>query len=120
MVEITRTPERIRRGRIVIIVALEFLCLFLALFAHKSAFIGAEYTHLFYIPIILTALWFHKAAYATAALLGTAHIVVEYLSRGTFDYATAVRFFFFLFVAGMVSEIAGKMDGLAREVTVEK
>ncbi len=118
MVKKTWTEER--HNRVIILIVLNGICFLTTLFANISLQIGAEYTHLFYIPIILTGLWFHKKAFVTAGFLGATHIIVRNFMLSSFDFSTIVCTFFFLFVAAMVSRIAEKMDMLSNQLLVEK
>ncbi len=71
------------------------------------------YTHLFYIPIILTAIWYHKNAVYLALFLGFLHILLNYLADGgTFTLDTPIRAIMFVCVAYISGSVAEKKDSL--------
>lgn len=74
------------------------------------------YTHLFYIPIILAGVWFHKKAVYVALFLGLVHILMNYSVSGTLVYSTLFRATFFILIAYIVGAIAKRKDSLYAEL----
>jgi hypothetical protein len=58
-----------------------------------NVLLGIEtvYTHLFYIPIIMAGIWYHKKAVYVAAFLGIAHILANYLLYNDLTYSPLIR-----------------------------
>ncbi|MGA9140955.1 MAG: HAMP domain-containing sensor histidine kinase [Methanocella sp.] len=74
--------------------------------------IDVVYTHLFYIPIILAAIFYHRKAVYVALFLGMFHISVNYLVAGTFTYEAVLRAVIFLIIAYIIGSIVEKKDQL--------
>ena len=84
------------------------LCFLLAYAMNQVDEIGKVYTHLFYIPIIMTGSWFRKKAFFLALPLSVLHVFIEYKDANEFTYAPFVRISVFLMVTCvivMISEI---------------
>ncbi|MGC9444481.1 MAG: PAS domain S-box protein [Candidatus Methanospirareceae archaeon] len=84
-------------------------CVFLAISAGFVLGIAVIYTHLFYLPILLTGIWFPKRAVFVALVLGTIHIIVTYFSAPPLsvnEFARALIFVLVAYVVGFVNERA--------------
>jgi PAS domain S-box-containing protein len=77
-------------------------------------FLGIDvvYTHLFYIPIILAGIWYHRKAVYLALALGVLHISLNYISDGSFAYSPIIRAVLFIVIAYVVGTIAARKDHL--------
>jgi hypothetical protein len=76
-----------------------FICLILTGWVQVYLGIDAVYTHWFYIPIIMSGMWYHKKAIIFAFFLGMFHIIAGYVLEGTIIINTFIRTFMFLLVA---------------------
>ncbi len=106
--------------RLMIISALTLAMLIVAFNINIILGIDVIYTHLFYIPIILAGIWFHKKAVYLALFLGTFYILINYMVDGTFIYGTFFRAAFFLIIAYIVGAIAERKDLLYAELKVSE
>ncbi|MBN1496129.1 MAG: PAS domain S-box protein [Spirochaetes bacterium] len=88
---------------ILVLVSLAFIVLFYGMFHIDSVF-----THFFYIPIILAALWWGRRGVAVAVLLSgalvTAHLVLDQHDSTAEDYIRALMFIFISVVVAYLSE----------------
>ena len=96
------------RQRVVILMALLAISVFLAYYFHAVLMLGTVFSHFFYIPIILTALWWEKRSILVALFLGGLVIVgtlffsPELLTLN--DYARVLVFVAIAFVVASLSE----------------
>jgi PAS domain S-box len=98
-------PETIR---IFIIGALLGISVLLTYYFHAVLSVGAVFSHFFYIPIILAALWWGRKGISVAFFLGGLVLISHYLLRidvGTFnDYGRALMFVVVAVVIATLSE----------------
>ncbi|MGA9141583.1 MAG: PAS domain S-box protein [Methanocella sp.] len=86
------------------------LVIFLAVYVNLFLGIDIVYTHLFYIPIILAGIWYHRKAVYIALFLGALHIVLNYFYDGSFSYSPFLRAIVFVFIAYIIGTIAARKD----------
>ncbi|MBN1455076.1 MAG: PAS domain S-box protein [Methanomicrobia archaeon] len=102
--------DRVTVIRKAVIVLLSLIvCVFLAISAGVVLGIAVIYTHLFYLPILLTGIWFPKRAVFVALVLGAVHIIVTYVSDiplSVNEFARALIFVLVASVIGFASERA--------------
>jgi len=84
----------------------------IALYFNVLLGIDIVYTHLFYIPIILAGVLYHRKAVYVALFLGAVHIIINYMVDGGLTYDTVFRSAIFLSIAYIVGSIAEKKDKL--------
>ena len=106
--------------RLIIICLLTLAMLFVAFNVNVILGIDVIYTHLFYIPIILAGIWFHKKAVYLALFLGAFYVLINYMIDGSFVYGTFFRAAFFLLIAYIVGAIAERKDLLYAELKVSE
>ncbi len=106
--------------RLIVIGVLTLAMLFVAFNVNIILGIDVIYTHLFYIPIILAGVWFHKKAVYLALFLGAFYILINYMVSGTFVYGTFFRAAFFLLIAYIIGAIAERKDFLYAELKVSE
>jgi PAS domain S-box-containing protein len=94
------------------------LVVFLAIYVNLFLGIDIVYTHLFYIPIILAGIWYHRKAVYVALFLGALHIALNYLSMDSLSYSPFLRAAVFVIIAYIIGTIAAKKDLLY--VTLKK
>ena len=70
------------------------------------------YTNIFYIPIILTAIWYRKIVIPLAVFLGCFHIYLTYSALGTLIVGTIERAGVFILLAYVIALIS---EGKAKE-----
>ncbi|HEY3272842.1 MAG TPA: PAS domain-containing sensor histidine kinase [Methanocella sp.] len=68
--------------------------------------INAVYTHFFYVPIILTGIWYYRKAILLAMLLGISHILIGLWLTGSVVPSTIVRAGMFIIVAVVVAYLS--------------
>jgi PAS domain-containing protein len=85
---------------------------FLAIYVNMFLDIEVVYTHLFYIPIILAGVWYHRKAVYLAMSLGVLHIVLNYMGDGSLTYGPFIRAILFVVIAYVVGTIAARKDFL--------
>lgn len=98
-----------------IVTVLVGLCLALEAVVHCGMNVSVAYTHIFYLPIALAGIWFHRKAVAVAVLLGGTHIAVETLSVGAGDPAAVVRAVMFVVVAYVIGSLSASRDRAREE-----
>jgi len=74
------------------------------------------YTHLFYIPIILAGILYHKKAVYVAIFLGMAHIIANYSLYHAFTYSPFLRTAIFILIAYTIGTIAEKKDEIVNKL----
>ena len=93
-------------------------CVILALYVAFVIHTAIDYTHFFYIPLILAGIWYKKKAVAVALFLGIVHILVTHLSPLPLSidvFGRAVIFIVVAYVIGYVSEQRAKGEIALRE-----
>jgi diguanylate cyclase (GGDEF)-like protein/PAS domain S-box-containing protein len=99
------------------IIFLSFLiCVVLAIVVNVIYGIDIVYTHLFYIPIILTGIWYPRYAIFLAVALGLIHIACDYATIEAFKIGSLLRAVMFMVVAYVTSYLALKRDHLFNEL----
>ena len=98
--------------RFVIIFSTFLICSLLAVVVNVIYGIDIVYTHLFYIPIILTGIWYPRYAGFLAAALGLFHISCEYATLGAFKIGSFLRAVMFMVVANVISYLTLRQDRL--------
>ncbi|MCT8337078.1 PAS domain S-box protein [Methanoculleus sp. Afa-1] len=97
--------------------ALLAISVFLAYYFHAVLMLGTVFSHFFYIPIILTALWWEKRSILVAAFLGGLIVVSTLLYMPDLltlnDYGRALMF---IVIAFVVSSLSEQIKGREREV----
>ena len=103
--------------RVAIVMALLAISVFLAYYFHAVLLLGTVFSHFFYIPIILTALWWEKRSILVAAFLGGLIVVSTLLYMPDLltlnDYGRALMF---IVIAFVVSSLSEQIKGREREV----
>jgi PAS domain S-box-containing protein len=99
-----------RRYYPIILGLLLAITVFLAVYVNVILGIEVVYTHLFYIPIILAGIWYHRKAIYVALSLGVLHIVLSYASDGMLRYESFLRALVFVATAYLVGTIAARKD----------
>jgi len=97
-------------------------CTILAFYATFTLHVTVVYTHLFYIPILLSGMWFYRKAIYVAFYFGVVHVLVTYFSPVTLSINEPLRAVVFLVVAyviGFVSEKRVKGEEEIRRLNEE-
>jgi len=94
--------------KIVVMFVLLVVCCFLTFYFHMILELGTFFTHFFYIPVILSALWWKRkgllVAMFLAGLLISSHIFLRLDVGAVNDYLRAVMFIVVSLVVAMLSE----------------
>jgi PAS domain S-box-containing protein len=104
---------RYNRGILAFIIV---ICVFVTLYANLLLGIDAVYTHLYYLPIILAGIWYHRKSIYLALFLGLAHVSIGYYFAGQVVPSTLVRALMFLVVAAVVSLLSERRHILYNEI----
>jgi len=87
-----------RGARLVLVTSLTVICAAVTLYSHMVLGVEVVFTHLFYIPIVLAALWFGRKSYAVTAILGTLLVLTNVLASLGSLYEDLMRISVMLFV----------------------
>ncbi|PKM79859.1 MAG: hypothetical protein CVU89_16305 [Firmicutes bacterium HGW-Firmicutes-14] len=101
-----------RRNNIRLAVLGLVLAVSLVIVIYINIQLGVEivYTHFFYLPVILTGLWYYRKALFVAFFLGVIHIYAGYVTSGLLSFPTIIRAGMFMVVAFVVGHISEKKD----------
>lgn len=102
-----------RRARLVIVTALTILCAAATIYFHMIFGVEIVFTHLFYIPIVLAAVWFGRRSFIVTAFLGMVLLVTHALaSLGGFqdDVMRLSVMFFVNAITVILSESIGESE----------
>lgn len=102
--------------RLYFLIIASVICVVLTGIVNVVYRIDMVYTHLFYVPIILTGIWYPRYALFFAALLGLVHIVSDYSAVAGFKTGPLLRAVMFMVVAYVTSSLAFRRDRLLSEV----
>jgi PAS domain S-box-containing protein len=95
----------------------------LTLYFHRVLGIGTVFTHLFYIPIILAALWWNRAGFliavALSGLLMVSHWTLRPDPAGPSDYFRAFMFLVVAYVILLLRDRLYKMQSALQKQTSE-
>jgi PAS domain S-box-containing protein len=98
------------KHRIIIIIVLVISCFFLIYFFHGIYDTGSGFTHLFYIPILLSCFWYKKKCIIVAGVLGIALIISHIFLRSIVStYNDYVRALMFIVVAFFISKLTEQL-----------
>jgi two-component SAPR family response regulator len=97
--------------RYLVIISLLIFCISLALYVNLGLHLSAVYPHFFYLPVILTGVWFYKKAVWTAVLLGSTHLVLIWVNMKPADLteeliSALIRFGVLIIIAWLVAVYA--------------
>ncbi len=98
--------------RFVIIFSAFLICLVLAVVVNVIYGIDVVYTHLFYIPIILTGIWYPRYAGLFAAAMGLIHITCDYMTVDALKFGSLLRAGMFMVVAYVTGYLSLRRDRL--------
>jgi len=101
---------RLERDKCFIVSFATLACIILSLYVCFTTGKETVYTHFFYIPILLAAVWYYKKAIYVALFLSAVHILVTYAVSG-FTIGPYIRTAIFLlmaYVIGQISELRAK------------
>ncbi len=103
--------------KILIMTVLLVICCTLTYYFHAVLEIGTVFTHFFYVPIILAALWWRRkglvVAVFLAVLLISSHVFVRAEVATANDYLRAILFMAIAFVVATLSEVIAKAQDKA-------
>ncbi len=109
--------------KFIVIITLTFFCCFLAYFFHKILKISILFTHLFYIPIVLSSIWWKKKGVFISAFLGLFIVVSHFLFIPNISIAQDIfRVFIFIIIAiiiNILNEYIEKKNLIIRDLCVE-
>jgi len=100
-----------RDYRMPVLLTLVGVSLLLEIVIHWYMGIAIVYSHLFYIPVVLAAVWYGKRGVVVAIILGVFHLAGTYYTLGMIDSGSAVRSLMFVVVGlviGALSDLTKK------------
>lgn len=98
--------------RPLLLLASFLICVVLAVVVNLLFAVDIVYTHLFYIPIILTGIWYPRYALLMAAALGLIHIACDHATAETFKFGALLRAVLFVAVASVTRHLALRQERL--------
>ncbi len=106
--------EQKEKYKFIVIAILLAICCFLTYYCHVELKIGVAFTHFFYIPIILAAVWWRRKGIAVAIFLALVLIISHFFIRmGTtetiIDFVRASMFVTIALVTATLSDRIAKM-----------
>lgn len=103
---------------LIIFYSVFLFCIILSIVVNTIFGYDIVYTHLFYIPIILSGIWYPGYAIFVALALGLIHIICDYLSLNTLKLSPFLRSGIFLTVAYVISRITLQRDRYYSELEI--
>lgn len=91
-----------------IVCTLVIFCLFLVFYFHFITKTYVVFTHIFYLPIVLSAIWWKRTAIFIAIFLGLALIIPQLFTGGGIALTDVLRTLMFVFVASVASYFTNK------------
>jgi PAS domain-containing protein len=104
--------QRDEWAKALILSFLTLVCVALTLLVSWYGHTDTVYTHLYYVPILVAAIWYHRKALLLAAFFGLLHIVINVGLVGLYDPSMYLRAAVFLFVSAIAALIAEQKDSL--------
>jgi PAS domain S-box-containing protein len=99
-----------------VLLAVIAVSILITLFVNVYLGIDVVYTHFFYIPIILTGIWYYRKAILLAIILGASHILIGFWLTGSVVPGTILRAAMFILVAIVVATLSASKDRLFARV----
>lgn len=104
--------------RILIIIISCILCVMAAFYSNLHLKADIVYTHYFYIPIILTGIWFGKEAIYLAFSMGVFHVIINYTAFGSITMSSLQRALIFIMIASIIYVLTGLMKNAYQMVYI--
>jgi HEAT repeat protein len=115
------TPGRLANYKFTLLAALVLVSLLLEITVHWYLGIAVVYSHFFYIPVVLGAIWYGKRGVIVSLILGGALLAGTWLTTGAIDTSALLRALMFVVVGlviGIVSDFMKKeQEQIMNEVT---
>lgn len=102
-----------------ILLVLGAICIALEAGVHLFMRTAIGYTHIFYILLVLAAVWYYKKALFVAAALVAVTFITSFVV-GDFNWATLLRAAMFLVVTYIVAAISEERDRGRAEILIQK
>jgi HEAT repeat protein len=97
-----------------VLVALIVVSILLELIVHWYLGIEVVYSHFFYVPVVLAAIWYGTRGVFAAVFLGAVLVTGTYVTNGGIDAGSVIRALMFVLVGlviGVVSDLMRKEQG---------
>ncbi|HTY90293.1 MAG TPA: PAS domain-containing sensor histidine kinase [Methanocella sp.] len=108
-------PARERYNKLLLL-AIIVGCIIVTVYVNLVMGVDVVYTHLYYIPIILAGIWYHRKAIYVAIFLGMAHMAIGYFTMGHVVPDTLIRASIFIVVAIVVGTLSEYKDHLFKDI----
>ncbi|HTY15481.1 MAG TPA: hypothetical protein VMC42_07210 [Methanoregulaceae archaeon] len=102
------------------LVLLVLFCILIEETIHLYFGIESAYTHVFYVVLVLAAIWYHERAVYLAIALGFVHILVSYYELGVLTWPPLLRMLMFILVTWIVAWLSAKKDEFEKELVRSK
>lgn len=102
-------------ARVWILAILAILCIGLEIGVHLFLRTAIGYTHIFYLLLVLAAVWYHTRAVFVALALAAATFATSFYV-GDFGWATVLRSSMFILVTYVVGSLSEERDFARREI----
>ena len=103
------TLRRLEDYKLIVLAALVIVSLFLEVIVHWYLGIEVVYSHFFYIPVVLGAVWYGKRGVVVALILGAALLAGTYLTTGAIQTDSILRALMFVAVGLIIGTVADFM-----------
>jgi len=109
-----------RRLKLGIIILMLFACTAIHVYARKYQGLSIVYSHLFYVPIVLSAYWFGLKAVAVSLYLSLIILFGGFLERSAVDYSDIFRSLIMFFVSLICIKMAELIDFQKKKLVVSE
>ncbi len=109
-----------RNVKIACIGILLAVSIFCELFMHLWQNIDIGYTHFFYIPIVVTGIWFQRKAIWVALFLAGVHLAASYILSGELYWGPMVRASMMILVAILVAMLSEEKEQYSQALLQSK
>jgi signal transduction histidine kinase len=107
MIDIIQQDRNFYKALIIVVSCL--LCMTAAFYSNLYLKADIVYTHYFYIPIILTGIWYGKETIYLALYLGVFHVFINYTAFGSITLSSLQRALIFIMIASIIYVLTGLM-----------
>ncbi|MDD1706781.1 MAG: HEAT repeat domain-containing protein [Methanoregulaceae archaeon] len=113
------TLQRLEDYKLIVLVVLVMISLLLEVIVHWYLGVEVVYSHFFYIPIVLGAVWYGKRGVFIAFVLGAALLAGTYLTTGAINMDSVLRALMFVVVGLIIGTVADFMKKEQDQIVTE-
>jgi PAS domain S-box-containing protein len=110
--------QKKERYKLIVVLMLVIACFFLTYYFHAVSGISVVFSHFFYVPIILSSLWWQRKGVVTAVILAGMLIVFShlFLREGSLFASDYIRAVMFIVVSLVVALLAEEIERRSRRL----